>query len=118
MTSLSLIGRWEEVDDDILERYELTWLEDDDDEPARSPVTLKGNRKGQAPPNKGKKYPASPPTPAEVMRMLALRGQGYVGRRNHALVVCLWRAGLRVSEALALRPYHVDMDDKTVTVMS
>jgi integrase len=117
MTELSIVGRWSEHRDRLLETYKLTWLEDDD-EPQRSPVTKLGHRKGQAPPNKGKRFPASPPTPAEVMRMLALCGEGYVGRRNRALIVCLWRSGLRVSEALALRPYHVDMDDNTVTVMS
>lgn len=117
MTELSIVGRWEDVGPELLERYKLTWLIDDE-KPKRSAVTLKGNRKGQKPPNWKKKYPASPPTPAEVMRMLALCQTSYAGRRNHALIVCLWRAGLRVSEALALRPYHVDMDDNTVTVMS
>lgn len=117
MTEFSVVGRWTDHRDRLLEQYELTWLYEDD-QPSKSRITLKGNRKGQAPPNKGLKYPASPPTPAEVLRMLALCGQGYVGRRNHALIACLWRSGLRVSEALALRPYHVDMDDNTVTVMS
>jgi hypothetical protein len=47
MTELSIVGRWSEHRDRLLETYKLTWLEDDD-EPPRSPVTLKGNRKGQA----------------------------------------------------------------------
>lgn len=118
MTELTIIGRWSEHRDRLLERYELTWLYEDDPAPKGSPIIRNGYRKGQKPPNHGKKYPASPPTPAEVMRMLALCGNGYVGRRNHALIVCLWRAGLRISEALALRPYHVDFDDYTITVMS
>jgi integrase len=118
MTELSVVGRWTEHRDRLLEEYKLTWLYEDDPKPSGSPVTLKGNRKGEKPKNAGKRYPASPPTPAEVMRMLALCGTGYVGRRNHALIACMWRSGLRVSEALALRPYHVDFDDNTITVMS
>lgn len=120
MTEISFVGTWSEHCDRLLEEYKLTWLYEDE-KPARSPVTLKGNRKGQAPPNKGLKYPASPPPPAEVMRMLALalaNPMTYAGQRNHALIVCMWRSGLRVSEALALRPYHVDFDDNTLTVMS
>lgn len=117
MTELSVVGRWEDVGARLLEEYKLTWLLDDE-KPTGSPVTRKGSRKGIKPPNYGLKYPASPPTPKEVMRMLALCRPGYVGHRNQALIVCMWRSGVRVSEALALRPYHVDMDDNTVTVMS
>lgn len=82
----------------------------------RSPITQRGWNAGRPAPNKGKRFPATPPTNAEMLRMLALCGHGKVGRRNHALLVCLWRAGLRVSEALALKPYHVNYDDHTVTV--
>lgn len=118
MKELTVVGRWADVAPRLLKEYELTWLLDDEPKPKGPPIIRNGYRKGQKPPNAGKKYPASPPTAAEVLRMLTLCGNGYVGRRNHALVVCMWRAGLRVSEALALRPYHVDMDDLTVTVMA
>ena len=84
----------------------------------RSPITQPGYRVGRKPGNYGKRFPATPPTNAEMMRMLALCGKGKVGRRNHALLCCLWRAGLRVSEGLALLPYHVDFDDLTVTVLA
>lgn len=84
----------------------------------RSPITKPGYNAGRPAPNLGKRFPATPPTNAEMLRILALCGNGKVGRRNHALLCCLWRAGLRVSEGLALLPYHVDFDDLTVTVLS
>lgn len=117
MTEFSVVGRWVDHRDYLLERYVLTWLLDNA-APTGSPITMKGYRKGQKPPNWQKKYPATPPTQDEVIRMLALCGNGYVGRRNHALIVLLWRTGLRISEALALRPHHINFDDLTVTVES
>jgi integrase/recombinase XerD len=38
------------------------------------------------------------------------------GRRNRALIVTLWRCGLRISEALALRPRDVDLDQGLLRV--
>ena len=37
--------------------------------------------------------------------------------RNRALVALLWRSGLRVSEALALKPADVDLDKGSVRVL-
>lgn len=82
----------------------------------RSPVTMPGYRRGESPPNKGKRFPATPPTEAEVLRMLECCGVGKFGERNRALIVLLWRTGLRISEALALKPYHVNLAELTVTV--
>jgi hypothetical protein len=39
------------------------------------------------------------------------------GVRNRALIVFLWRTGLRISEALDLKTHHVDFDAKTVVVL-
>ena len=104
MREVAFVGKFSDKPlEKWLEKYEITWLLYDE-QPKGSPIIRNGYRKGQKPPNAGKKYPASPPTPAEVMRMLSLCGNGYVGRRNHALIVTMWRAGLRVSEALALNP--------------
>jgi site-specific recombinase XerD len=38
------------------------------------------------------------------------------GVRNRALIVLLWRCGLRISEALDLRPKDIDLDQGTVIV--
>lgn len=39
MTELSIVGRWEDVGPELLERYKLTWLLDEE-KPKGSPVTL------------------------------------------------------------------------------
>lgn len=57
-------------------------------------------------------------TPAEVRALLAAcDGTSFVGIRNRALLVVLWRAGLRCSEALDLRPVDVDFGAGTVRVL-
>lgn len=49
-------------------------------------------------------------TPDEISRLLeACSRFGPAGIRNRALIVVLWRGGLRVSEALALRPCDCNM---------
>jgi len=71
----------------------------------------------KAPANKGKRYPAEPLTPDEVRALLgAVPGKGPLALRNRALVAMLWRSGLRVSEALSLRPSDVDERAGTVNV--
>ena len=70
------------------------------------------------PPNKGHKYPAEPLTAEEVS--LLLRGcslRAPTGIRNRALIAVMYRAGLRVSEALALRPADVNTADGTLRVL-
>lgn len=83
----------------------------------RSPVTLSSYRKGKPSHNKGRKFPADPPTPEEVYSMLAACGRGAAGRRNRALIVIMWRAGLRCSEVLALYPKDVDTVNGRVTIL-
>jgi integrase len=56
-----------------------------------------------------KKYPAEPLNVDEVRRLLAACGpKSSTGLRNRALIVTLWRAGLRIAEALALQPRDLD----------
>ena len=88
-----------------------------DDGRYRNPILEPGYRKGQSPPNKGKTYPAEPLTPGEVLRLIAECPTGKIGDRNRALIVVLWRSGLRISEALALLPHHIDYQACTVTVL-
>ncbi len=64
--------------------------------------------------NAGRKLPAEPLSGAEVDALLAAFNKGPTGRRNAALVALLYRGGLRIGEALALRPS--DLDDATGTV--
>ncbi len=68
--------------------------------------------------NKGKKFPPEMLTCEEVQRLLrAPSRRAPTGVRNHALIVVLYRAGLRVSEALALWPKDVDSQAGTLRVL-
>jgi site-specific recombinase XerD len=69
-------------------------------------------------PNKGQKYPAEVLTPSEVISILDLCStRAPSGIRNRALLTLLYRSGLRISEALALRPVDVDLDKHTIRVL-
>jgi site-specific recombinase XerD len=54
------------------------------------------------PASKGRRYPADPPRVEETIGVMREAGEGPYGRRMRALIAILWRAGLRISEALAL----------------
>jgi site-specific recombinase XerD len=82
-----------------------------------SPITMPGFRKGQRPANYGLKLPPEPLTLDEVERLLAVLGRGPCGHRNRAMVVLMWRSGLRIGETLALKPKDIDAADGTVTVL-
>jgi site-specific recombinase XerD len=83
-----------------------------------SPAIQKGYRKGVPPASKGRRYPAEVLTPTEIRALLdATPRTGPTGVRNRALIVLLWRSGLRISEALDLYPKDIDMDRATVTVL-
>lgn len=74
------------------------------------------SRKGQAPPNKGKRYIPDPPTDEEFLRLLDACPPGKAGHRNRTLLVLLRRTGLRISEALDLKPLDLDLEACTVLV--
>jgi site-specific recombinase XerD len=62
------------------------------------------------PPNKGRKLPPELLTVDDVRAVLAACSAGApTGLRNRALVVALYRAGLRLEEALTLAPADVDL---------
>jgi site-specific recombinase XerC len=73
----------------------------------RSPATMPGHRRGRSR-NKGLRYPADPPTTEEIIAVMRCAGAAPYGLRARALVVLLWRAGLRVSEALAIAESDLD----------
>lgn len=55
---------------------------------------------------------------AEIRSLLAqCSRRAPTGIRDRALLVTLYRAGLRVSEALDLRPADIDYDDATIRVL-
>jgi site-specific recombinase XerC len=68
----------------------------------RSPATLPGSHAGRAPRNKGMHYPADPPIVQEIVAVMRQASDDPHGRRVRAIIVVLWRGGLRVQEALEL----------------
>jgi site-specific recombinase XerD len=74
----------------------------------RSPATLPGFHVGRAPGNKGLRYPADPRKVEEIIAVLCAAGDRAHGRRLRGLIVVLWRAGLRIQEALALTEADLD----------
>ena len=74
----------------------------------RSPATMPGYHRGRPPRNKGRRYPADPPTVTEIIAVMRAAGDDLDGVRLRGLIVVLWRAGLRVSEALALAESDLD----------
>lgn len=81
----------------------------------RQPVTLPGYHAGRPPRNKGRRFPADPPTVEEIVAVMRAAGTGTDAARLRALVVVLWRAGLRISEALALS--ESDMDSRRGAIL-
>ena len=65
----------------------------------RSPATMPGYHAGRPPRNKGIRYPADPPRVEEIVAVMREAGNGAQGARVRGLIVVLWRAGLRISEA-------------------
>jgi integrase len=74
----------------------------------RPAVTQPGYHVGRPPRNKGRRFPADPPTVEEIVAVMRAAGRGTDGATLRALIVVLWRAGLRISEALALAETDLD----------
>jgi site-specific recombinase XerC len=82
----------------------------------RSPATMPGFHCGRPPRNRGLRYPADPPAVEEVVAVMRVAGESAYGLRTRALIVVLWRAGLRISEALALAESDLDRDRGAILV--
>jgi integrase len=54
------------------------------------------------------RYPADPPTVKEIVAVMRHAADNRHGWRLRAMIVVLWRAGLRVQEALALAKHDLD----------
>ncbi len=68
--------------------------------------------------NRGLRYPAEILTRGEARALVrASSPRSPTGLRNRALVVVLYRAGLRLAEALALTPADVDVEAGSIRVL-
>jgi site-specific recombinase XerD len=76
----------------------------------RSPATLASFHQDRAPRNKGLRYPPDPPTVEEIIAVMHAAGGDPDGLRLRGVIAVLWRAGLRISEALALSETDLDHD--------
>jgi site-specific recombinase XerD len=77
---------------------------------------MPGYHRGRPPRNKGEQYPADPPTIEEIIAVMRIVGDRADGDRLRALIVLLWRAGLRISEALSLQESDLDRSRGAVLV--
>jgi site-specific recombinase XerD len=66
---------------------------------------------------KGATYPIEILERREVEALLAGCGTSPTGRRDRAVLTLLWRSGLRISEAVALRPADLNLSDGSVRVL-
>src|SRR4051794_6926871 len=82
----------------------------------RSPATLPSYLSGRSPRNKGLRYPADPPRVEEIIAVMRKAGPSVHGARIRGLIVVLWRAGLRVGEALALAERDLDPDGGAIII--
>jgi site-specific recombinase XerD len=76
---------------------------------------MPGFRTGKAPRNKGQRYPADPPTVEEIIAVMRQAQQARYGHRLNGLIVVLWRAGLRINEALSLT--ETDLDERRGSIL-
>src|SRR5215211_4491529 len=84
----------------------------------RSPATMPGYHAGRPTRNKGRLYPADPPTVEEIVAVMREASDDRHGFRLRALIVVLWRGGLRIQEALALGERDLDQRRGSLLVRS
>ena len=82
----------------------------------RSPATLASFHQGRLPRNKGLRYRPDPPTVEEIVAVMRSTGDDPDGLRLRGVIIILWRAGLRISEALALAESDLDAHRGAVLV--
>ena len=69
---------------------------------------MPGHNAGRPPRNKGVGYPADPPTVEEIVAVMRKIPVDRHGLRLRAMIVVLWRGGLRIQEALDLTESDLD----------
>ena len=67
--------------------------------------------------NRGTKQGVEVLTREEMKSLLEKCNDGPTGIRNSALIVLGWRAGLRISEAIALKPKDLDEAQQTIRIL-
>jgi site-specific recombinase XerD len=77
---------------------------------------MPGYHAGRPPRNKGMRYPADPPTVDEIVAVMRNASDDRHGWRLRAMIVLLWRAGLRVQETLALTEHDLDQRRGSILV--
>ena len=89
----------------------------------RSPAAIRGFKPTKPPATRGRHFPPDPLPVEDIVALMqacvALRPGNTAERsavRLRALIVLLWRTGLRISEALALEERDLNRRDRTVTV--
>jgi len=92
------------------------------EEPAKLPRPATPARTGRharrtGPPRPKRRLPPEILTPAEVAALLAACEGTPRGVRNRALLAVLYRGGLRIAEALELRPKDVDRETGAIRVL-
>src|SRR3954453_11139716 len=83
--------------------------------PRRPPVAACAGESRRRPSNKGRHFPADPPRTEEIIAVMRCCDQSEHGARARALIVVLWRAGLRIREALDLN--ELDLDRRRGSVL-
>ena len=74
----------------------------------RSPATTSSFHQGLSPRNKGLRYQPDPPTVEEIVAVMRKIPVDRHGLRLRAMIVVLWRGGLRIQEALDLTESDLD----------
>ena len=82
----------------------------------RSPAILPSFHQDRPPRNKAQRYPADPPTVEEIIAVMHAAGDDNDAIRLRGLIVVLWRAGLRISEALALNESDLELHRGAILV--
>lgn len=82
----------------------------------RSPATLSDFHAGRAPANKDQRYAADPPTVDEIIAIMRVARNAPYGNRLNGLIVVLWRAGLRINEALSLTETDLEQRRGSISV--
>jgi site-specific recombinase XerD len=82
-------------------------------------AAVNARKVGKPAPNAGKKYPPEVLTPNEVLAILQqCSPRTTTGLRDRALIVVLWRCGLRIAEALDLEHRDINLVEGMITVRS
>ena len=70
---------------------------------------------GRVPGNRGQRYAADPPTVDEIIAIMRHAPNAPYGNRLNGLIVVLWRAGLRINEALSLT--ETDLEERRGSIL-